>query len=321
MTIRAFVRACRSLESTGGENLRALGKSRRSSARIPTGSEVPAPRVSTATDVPERIPGLQLSARRVLAPAEPAAHLLGFAAFHDIIALGGGRWGLAVGDICERARGSRDPAAAQVDIARVVTRAVAQVDLTPSMVLAGMNRALLAGGRPQERWALAAAYVTVRPSLAGTWARICVAGPQTAFLRRSSGRTIAIGRPGSALGLRPDPDLRDSRLLLRAGDILTLVTARAAEGLGGPNRVCEILAGAGRASAARSTAAIARAVRDAGAGHLGLEGVVVAVKVPGGRRDHGTHSAPWPARGAAPDEAAWPARRGRSPFGRTRYPF
>ena len=281
---------------------------------------MPAPQVCTRTDVPERIPGLQLSARRLLAAAEPAAHLLGFAGFHDIVALGGGRWGLAVGDVCGQTRGPRDPAAAQVDIARVVTRAVAQVDLTPSMVLAGMNRALLAGGSPQERWALAAAYVTVRPSLAGTWARICVAGPQTAFLRRSSGRTIAIGRPGSALGLRPDPELRDSRLLLRAGDILTLVTARMTDGLGGPNRVCEILAGAGRASAARSTAAIARAVRDIGAGDVGRDGVVVAVKVPGGRPDHGTLSAPWPARGAS-DEDARPGRRGRSPFGRTRYPF
>jgi len=190
-------------------------------------------------------------------------------------------------------------------------------------VLAGINRALLVGESAPAQCALAAAYVTIWPSLVGTWARVCVAGPQTAFLRRSSGRTASIGRPGTALGVRSDPRLSDSRLLLRAGDILTLVTATVTEGLGGPHRVCEILADAGRASAARSTGDIARAFNDAGGIQIARDGMVLAVRVPGNRRDHGLHSAGWPGR-APYAEAAWPdasAGRTRAPSGRTRYPF
>lgn len=267
--------------------------------------------------MPVRIPGLQFSARRVL--GHP--HTRGIAGFQDVAPLGRGRWGLALGDMYRLAGGDGRIAAAQIDIARVVTRAVAKVDFTPSVVLAGINRALLAGESAQAQCALAAAYVTIWPSLVGAWARICVAGPQTAFLRRSSGRTAAIGRPGTALGVRSDPWLSDSRLLLRAGDILTLVTATVTEGLGGPNNLCEILADA--ASAARATGEIARAFNDAGGTQVGGDGMVLAVRVPGNRRDHGLHSAGWPGR-APYDGPAWPdpnPGHTRAPRGRTRYPF
>jgi len=275
--------------------------------------------ISASQEVPARIPGLQLSSRRVRGHRQS----WGFAGFHDVVPLSGRRWALAVGGVYGQAIGDCDPAAAQIDIARVVTRAIAQVDFTPSVVLAGMNRALLAGGSAQEQRALAAAYVTVRPSLVGTWARICVAGPQTAFLRRSSGRMVVIGRPGTALGLRADPELSDARLLLRAGDILTLVTASVTESLGGPDRICEILADAGRASAARSTGDIARAIMDIADGPNTRDGVVLAVKVPGTGRDHGLHSAGWLGRGRYPADG-WPGQRSardRAPSGRTRYPF
>jgi len=245
------------------------------------------------------------------------------AGFQDVAPLGRGRWGLAVGDMYPSAGGDGRIAAAQIDIARVVTRAVAKVDFTPSVVLAGINRALLAGESAQAQCALAAAYVTIWPSLVGAWARICVAGPQTAFLRRSSGRTAAIGRPGTALGVRSDPWLSDSRLLLRAGDILTLVTATVSEGLGGPDNVCEILADAGRASAERATGEIARAFHDAHGRQIGRDGMVLAVRVPGNRRDHGLHSAGWPGR-APYVGAAWPDTNpghARAARGRTRYPF
>jgi hypothetical protein len=247
--------------------------------------------------------------------------------FHDVVPLRGGRWGVAVGDVTAQAQGTDVPVAAHVDVARAVIRTMAQAGFRPSMVLAGTNRALLAArdqsGAPRPACSLAAAYATVRPSPVGTWARICVAGPRTAFLRRNGGRLLAVGGPGAPLGVRPDPELPDCRVLLRTGDILILVTAGVTEGLGGPERICQLLADAGRASAARSTDNILRAVRDAGGGLIKHEAVAVALKSPGSKRDPGQHSAGWPGRGRyaeAEPTARWPGRR-RGAADRTRFPF
>ena len=275
---------CRAL-GEAGEKLKALNK----------GTQF----VVAGTEVSAGIPGLQFSARGVRGQSVAG----GFGGFHDLVPLDGGRWGLAVGDVSARPQGSGVPAAGSISVARAVMRAMAQIDGNPSAVLAGMNRALLALS-PSEQCSLAVTYTTVRLSAVGVRVRICAAGPQTAFVRRADASVLAITWPGSPLGLRPDPELSSSRVLLRTGDTMILVSASVAQALGGPDRVCRILAGAGRASAARSTETLARAVREAGSGQMQHEAVVLALKVPGNKREPGLHSAGWP--GDRPYTAAGP---------------
>jgi len=274
--------------------------------------------VVAGTEVAGGIPGLQFSARGVRGQSVAG----GFGGYHDLVPLDGGRWGLAVGDVSALPGSSGVPAAGSIGVARAVMRAMAQIDGTPSAVLAGMNRALLALAS-SEQCSLAVTYTTVRLSAVGARIRICAAGPQTAFVRRSDGSVLASAWPGSPLGLRPDPELADSRVLLRTGDTMILVSASVTQTLGGPDGVCHILAGAGRASAARSTDTLVRAVKDAAGGRIEHEAVVLALKVPGNKREAGLHSAGWP--GDRPYTAAGPPAyrlwTRRQTSDRTQYPF
>ena len=263
------------------------------------------------------IPGLQFSARGVRGQSVTG----GFGGFHDLVPLDGGRWGLAVGDVSALPQGTGVPASGSIGVARAVMRAMAQIDGTPSVVLAGMNRALLALSA-SEQCSLAVTYSTVRHSAVGARVRICSAGPQTAFVRRSDGSVLAIAWPGSPLGLGADPELSDSRVLLRTGDTMILVSASVTAMLGGPDGVCHILAGAGRASAARSTDTLVRAVKDAGCGRIQHEAVVLALKVPGNKREPGLHSAGWPghrpyAVAGPPADRSWTRRQSAD---RAQYP-
>jgi hypothetical protein len=126
------------------------------------GRSEPSQSTDPGTELPARIAGLLLSARA----ARGYSAAGGSGGFHDVVPLGGGRWGVAVGDVTTQAQGTDVPLAAQVDVARAVIRTMAQAGFPPSMVLAGTNRALLAArDQPGARAAcsLAAAYATVRP--------------------------------------------------------------------------------------------------------------------------------------------------------------
>jgi len=274
--------------------------------------------VVAGTEASGGIPGLQFSARGVRGQSVAG----GFGGFHDLVPLDGGRWGLAVGDVSALPRASSAPAAGSIGVARAVMRAMAQIDGTPSAVLAGMNRALLALS-PGGQCSLAVTYTTVRLTSVGVRVRMCSAGPQTAFVRRSDGKVLASAWPGSQLGLRPDPELSDSRVLLRTGDTMVLVSASMTQALGGRDGICRILASAGRASAARSTDTLVRAVKDAGDGRIQHEAVVLALKVPGNKREPGLHSAGWPGDRQYTPAGPLPERpRTRRPAAdRTQYPF
>ncbi|HEX9063618.1 MAG TPA: PP2C family protein-serine/threonine phosphatase [Streptosporangiaceae bacterium] len=219
-----------------------------------------------------------------------------FGGFHDQVELSGGRWGLAVGDVLSLGPPASGGSLARgVGVARAVLRAMAMTDMPPSMVLAGMNRALLAWSRT-ERSCLAMAYADVEPAWRGVRVRVSVAGPPTAFARRARGVVRAVGAAGLCLGSRADAGLGDARLTLRAGDSLLLVTAGVSDAVGGPEQVQEILAHSGGGSAARSTEAVLAAVRAAGGGRVAHEAVVLALKVPLRKRNAGTHAAGWPGR-------------------------
>ena len=161
------------------------------------------------------IPGLHVAARYVAGGT--GAEVLGD--FYDIFPSVRGSWGMVVGDVC----GKGAPAAKSTTLARYTLRAEAHRHRRPSLILAALNQALLDWPTDDPRF-LTAIYATARPTLAGASVQISSAGHPLALVRRAGGRVQTFGRPGTLLGLLPDPELWDSRTSLRRGDSLVLFT-------------------------------------------------------------------------------------------------
>ena len=139
--------------------------------------------------------------------------------FYDVFPSVRGGWGLVVGDVC----GKGAPAAKSTALARYTLRAQAHRGSRPSVILADLNQALLDWDTDDRRF-LTAIYATVRPILAGALVQVSAAGHPLALLRRADGTVRALGRPGTLLGLVAEPELHDTRRLLRPGDSLVLYT-------------------------------------------------------------------------------------------------
>lgn len=254
------------------------------------------PSINGHIDFPTAIDRLQFSARCAL--GRSAGN--GSGDFYDVLQLSAGRWGIAVADVAADPVDDPQRTAGGITVARAVLRATAQIQRRPSLVLAALNRALLAWPAPERR-TMTAVFAIVRPTRAGAWVRICVAGPQTAFLRRADGAVSVLAKPGTPLGQRTDPCLHDARLLMRPGDCLVLVTdsltsALAAGGqtLSGAIPLPLLLAGLDCTSAARCADVIIRAAVHAHGRRPDTEIVVLVLKVPTRRRGAGTHAAGWP---------------------------
>lgn len=259
-------------------------------------------------DIP-RIPGLQVAARCMAGRA--GADLLGI--FCDIFPSVGGRWGLVVGEV----RDQSSATAKSSELARCTLRAEALKAARPSAILAGLNQVVLHW--PAADRLLTATCATVRPSLGGAIVQVSAAGLTRALLRRADGGVQAIGRQGTLLGLRRDPDLHDSRRLLRAGDSLILVSGSVTGAAGlvgaapfGDDRLRQVVAGLGTVSAARTADAVLRAALSCGEGQAGNESVALVLKVPGNRPGSGAHAAAWPGTHAYPTLGGRDARRYRS---------
>jgi serine phosphatase RsbU (regulator of sigma subunit) len=236
------------------------------------------------------VDGLQLSARSL--PGRDIDDDRGD--FFDLYPLRPGRLGIVVGDVSDmgdiRATTvqhwpvARKPGEG-VARALAILRAMASIKARPSWVLAGLNQVSLAWPVPDPS-VLNVTYAAVRPTRAGMLVRICTAGQQRPFVRRASGGVFALGKLGLPLGLHPDPRLHDVRLLLRPGDSLILVTDNVTHALGqdhtsfGAERLCQIVADSGGASAARTVGAILSEVRDFTGGDVAHDTVALVVKVP-----------------------------------------
>ncbi|HEY5986716.1 MAG TPA: SpoIIE family protein phosphatase [Streptosporangiaceae bacterium] len=117
----------------------------------------------------------------------------------------------------------------------------------------------------------------------------------------------AVGRPGTLLGLLPDPELHDSRCLLRAGDSLILFTGGVAEAgshtgrsLYGDGRLHDFIAGLGSMPRARIADAILQVVRSFSGAKISDDTVTPVLTVPGPPHETGGqpgHGGAWlPAR-------------------------
>jgi serine phosphatase RsbU (regulator of sigma subunit) len=230
-----------------------------------------------------RIPGLQVAAWHMAGGT--GAEVLGD--FYDVFPSVLGNWGMVVGDVC----GKGVPAAKSTALARYTVRAEAHRETRPSLILAALNQALLDWLTDDPRF-LTAIYATVRPTLAGASVQISAAGHPLALVRRADGRVQASGRPGTLLGIFPDPELHDSRKLLRAGDSLVLFTDGVTEArrrgdrdLYGDRRLRDLLAGLPDMSAGRTAAAIQQSVRAFSGPDISDDAVALVLKVPG-RQDN-----------------------------------
>ena len=225
-----------------------------------------------------KIPGLQVAARYL--PGGTGTEILGD--FYDVFPSLRGSWGLVVGDVC----GKGIPAAKSTALARHTLRGAALRQTRPSLILAGLNQALLDWPADDQRF-LTAIYATVRPRLTVTSVRISSAGHPLALVRRADGQVNAVGQPGTLLGLFPDPDLSDTRQLLRPGDSMILFTDGVTESRShvdrdvyGDERLRDLIGGLGDLTAARMAAAVIKAIRAFSGGVISDDTVVLVLKVP-----------------------------------------
>jgi sigma-B regulation protein RsbU (phosphoserine phosphatase) len=221
------------------------------------------------------IPGLQVAARYVA-----GAEVLGD--FYDVFPSVRGSWGLVVGDVC----GKGAPAAKSTALARYTLRAEAHRHGRPSLILATLNQALLDWPTDDPRF-LTAIYATARATPAGASVQISSAGHPLALVRRAGGRVQIFGRPGTLLGLLPDPELRDSRTSLRRGDSLVLFTDGVTEArnqidrnLFGFDRLHDVVAALGEMPAEQMADTIQQAVLAFSGREISDDTVTLVLKVP-----------------------------------------
>ncbi len=224
-----------------------------------------------------KIPGLQVAARYLAGGT--GTEVLGD--FYDVFPSVRGSWGIVVGDVC----GKGIPAAKSTALARHTLRGEALRQARPSLILAGLNQALLDWPADDQRF-LTAIYATVRPRLAVTSVRISSAGHPLALIRRADGGMKTVGQPGTLLGLVTDPDLSDTRQLLRPGDSMILFTDGVTESrshvdraLYGDERLGELIGGLGDITAARMATAVIKAIRAFSGGVISDDTVVLVLKV------------------------------------------
>src|SRR5205814_3456525 len=67
-------------------------------------------------------------------------------------------------------------------------------------------------------------YVRVRPGPDGVRLTVACAGHPLPFILRANGSWERVGRPGTLLGVFPDPDIADQAVDLARGDTLLLFT-------------------------------------------------------------------------------------------------
>jgi phosphoserine phosphatase RsbU/P len=224
------------------------------------------------------IPGLAVAARYVAGGT--GAEVLGD--FYDVFPSVRTSWGLVVGDVC----GKGVPAAKSTALARYTLRAEAHRHGRPSLILAALNQALLDWLTDDPRF-LSAIYATVRPTMIGASVQVSSAGHPLALVRRADGRVQTFGRPGTLLGVLPDPELQDSRTSLRPKDSLILFTDGVTEArrpadreLYGDDRLRDLVAVLGDMPAVRMAGAIQQDVRAFSSGEVSDDTVVLILQVP-----------------------------------------
>ena len=138
--------------------------------------------------------------------------------FYDVFEIGGGSFGVTIGDVC----GKGPDAAAVTALARYTLRATAMRESSPAEVLRILNDAMLR--QHGERRFCTVAYARFDPTPIGMRATIAAGGHPLPLALRAADTPIEAGTPGTLLGVVADPEIEDAAVELEPGDSLVLFT-------------------------------------------------------------------------------------------------
>jgi serine phosphatase RsbU (regulator of sigma subunit) len=168
--------------------------------------------------LPERLdapPGARLAARYW--PADDASLIGGD--FYDAFRIDDHRWGIVIGDVC----GNGIEAAALTGLARHTIRTASRDGRSPADVLLAVHRAMT--DHQPSTFASVCFIVYETTDLTGPpdgTLTVALGGhPQPLLVR--DGRTTAIGRPGTVVGM-VEPVIVDAAVGVQPGDLLVLYT-------------------------------------------------------------------------------------------------
>jgi PAS domain S-box-containing protein len=162
------------------------------------------------------LPGLDLAAR--FRAAGEGLEVGGD--FYDLFETGDSGWAVAIGDVC----GKGSEAAAITALARYTVRAAAMRQDGPSQILGLLNEALLRQ-RTDKRFCTVL-YGRLEKNGAGHHFEFASGGHPLPLVLRGgkADESGEVGAPGTLLGIVPDPDLEDSRVVIAPGEALVLYT-------------------------------------------------------------------------------------------------
>ena len=125
-----------------------------------------------------------------------------------------------IGDVC----GKGAEAAAVTALARYTMRASATLHSDrPQVVLQDLNDAIRREGGPHSRFCTVL-YIALSPRPGGVKACVATGGHPLPLLMRADGSVETAGRPGTLLGILPDPEIYSTEVELAPGDTLVLYT-------------------------------------------------------------------------------------------------
>ncbi len=222
------------------------------------------------------VPGMELAARY---HAAGAGNEVG-GDFYDCFPTGGGDWALVIGDVCGKGAG----AAAVTALARYTVRASATLHSDrPQVVLEDLNDAIRREGRADSRFCTVL-YIALKPRADGVTARVATGGHPLPLLMRANGRVETVGRPGTLLGILPDPEIHTTEADLRPGDTLVLYTDGVTEvspldDRFGPEILAEFVAGCAGEEAPVIARRIEEQVLEIGGGSVRDDVALVVLRV------------------------------------------
>ncbi len=199
--------------------------------------------------------------------------------FYDLFPRDDGSWTVVVGDVL----GKGATAAATTGLARYTLRAAAVSESRPSRILGLLNDAIRRQS-PDQSCTVACGRLDV-DGADGAQVTLSVGGHPLPLVLRADGRVEPVGRPGTMLGVLPDPELADQTASLAPGDALVLYTDGLTDAYA-PGRIVKraglvaALESCARRSATEIASGLQEAVLGGGAGEPRDDIVLLVLRVP-----------------------------------------
>jgi serine phosphatase RsbU (regulator of sigma subunit) len=137
--------------------------------------------------------------------------------FYDVFPLPDGRWGLLIGDVCDKGV----PAAMYMVLARSLIRGGAQLSASPAKLLGQVNRALLE--QSPNNMFVSVFYAIVDP--AQRTLTYSLAGHNPPYVGRAAENKVErLFKGGPVIGILPKVRLTDAKVTFAPGDVLVAYT-------------------------------------------------------------------------------------------------